>query len=98
MDGSERALVGAVRVDAVHLTGGASDYDALLDLVGDARIVLLGEASHGTHEFARVAAYVGKRPTPTLVTRYLLAVRHPRPERPAHSDSNARASTAIVGG
>ena len=30
---------------------GPGDYDALLDLVGDARFVLLGEASHGTHEF-----------------------------------------------
>ena len=27
------------------------DYDALLQLVGDARFVLLGEASHGTQEF-----------------------------------------------
>jgi erythromycin esterase-like protein len=26
-------------------------YEALLELIGDARIVLLGEASHGTHEF-----------------------------------------------
>jgi erythromycin esterase-like protein len=29
----------------------AQPVDDLLDLVGDARIVLLGEASHGTHEF-----------------------------------------------
>ena len=28
-----------------------NDYDALLERVGDARLVLLGEASHGTHEF-----------------------------------------------
>ncbi len=27
------------------------DHDALLELVGDRRIVLLGEGSHGTHEF-----------------------------------------------
>ena len=33
------------------LTGDAHDYDALLEAIGDARIVLLGEASHGTHEF-----------------------------------------------
>ena len=31
---------------AVPLTGAASDYDALLDLVGSSRFVLLGEASH----------------------------------------------------
>ena len=35
------------------LTGHATDYTELLDLVGDARIVLIGESSHGTHEFYR---------------------------------------------
>ena len=39
---------------AAHpLSGAADDYDPLLDLVGDARLVLLGEGSHGTHEFYR---------------------------------------------
>ena len=33
------------------LTRSAQDYDSLLALIGDARFVLLGEASHGTHEF-----------------------------------------------
>ena len=33
------------------LTGAQNDYDALIDLVGDRRFVLIGEASHGTHEF-----------------------------------------------
>ena len=33
------------------LTGAPADYDPLLALVGNARFVLLGEASHGTHEF-----------------------------------------------
>lgn len=41
----------AVRRAAVPLDGGASDLDPLLDLVGDARFVLLGEASHGTSDF-----------------------------------------------
>jgi erythromycin esterase-like protein len=45
--------VDAIREAAHPLTGGLDDYDPLLDLVGDARIVLLGEASHGTHEFYR---------------------------------------------
>jgi len=29
------------------LTGAPADYDPLLTLIGDARFVLLGEASHG---------------------------------------------------
>ncbi len=33
------------------ITGAQHDYDALVDLVGDRRFVLIGEASHGTHEF-----------------------------------------------
>ena len=57
----ERAVVEAVRLDARPLTGAPSDYDALLAMVGDARIVLLGEASHGTHEFYRERARVTKR-------------------------------------
>src|SRR5437870_10942647 len=43
------------------LTGAATDYTPLLDLIGDARFVLLGEASHGTHEFYRERAEITKR-------------------------------------
>jgi erythromycin esterase-like protein/adenine/guanine phosphoribosyltransferase-like PRPP-binding protein len=53
--------VAAVRHRAVPLTGGAHDYDALLDGIGDARIVLIGEASHGTHEFYRERAFITER-------------------------------------
>jgi erythromycin esterase-like protein len=46
----------------VHpLTGRSDDYDPLLQLIGDARVVLLGEASHGTHEFYRERAYITRR-------------------------------------
>lgn len=41
--------------------GEISDYDPLLDLISDARFVLLGEASHGTHEFYRKRAQITKR-------------------------------------
>jgi erythromycin esterase-like protein len=57
----ERAVIDAVRRHARPLTGAASDYDALLSLVGDARLVLLGEASHGTHEFYRERARITQR-------------------------------------
>jgi erythromycin esterase-like protein len=33
------------------LTGDANDYDPLLHAIGGAHLVLLGEATHGTHEF-----------------------------------------------
>jgi erythromycin esterase-like protein len=46
---------------AEPLAGSPDDYDSLLDLVGDARFVLLGEASHGTHEFYRERALITKR-------------------------------------
>ena len=52
-----RALASAAR----PLTGGSGDYDALLDAVGDARFVLIGEASHGTHEFYNERARITER-------------------------------------
>jgi hypothetical protein len=48
----------AVREAAHPLTGASSDCDPLLELVGDARFVLIGEASHGTHEFYRERAQI----------------------------------------
>jgi erythromycin esterase-like protein len=57
----EGAVHDAVRRAAHPLTGDDRDYDALLALIGDARIVLLGEASHGTHEFYRERARITKR-------------------------------------
>ena len=47
---------------AIHpLEGARADFDPLLDLIGDARFVLLGEASHGTHEFYKARADITKR-------------------------------------
>jgi erythromycin esterase-like protein/predicted phosphoribosyltransferase len=36
---------------AYPLTEAATDYDRLLSRIGDARFVLIGEVSHGTHDF-----------------------------------------------
>src|SRR5512132_531732 len=52
--------------DAVHeaahpLTGEMDDYEPLMKLIGDARLVLIGEASHGTHDFYRERAQITKR-------------------------------------
>jgi erythromycin esterase-like protein len=43
------------------LSGAATDDDGLLELIGDARVVLLGEATHGTHEFYHERAAITKR-------------------------------------
>lgn len=55
------ATVATIRQSAVPLTGGAEDFDPLLELIGDARFVLLGEASHGTDEFYRARAAISRR-------------------------------------
>lgn len=50
-----------VRGAACPLTGSSADYDDLLKFFGDAHFVLLGETSHGTHEFYRERAQITKR-------------------------------------
>lgn len=57
----ESAIPGIVREDAHRLQHRAGDYDPLMELIGDAPIVLLGEASHGTHEFYRARAQITRR-------------------------------------
>jgi erythromycin esterase-like protein len=49
-----------IRDEALPLTG-LADIDGVLPLVGHARFVLLGEATHGTQEFYRVRAEITKR-------------------------------------
>jgi erythromycin esterase-like protein len=43
------------------LTGESRDYDSLVELAGEARFALLGEASHGTHEFYGERARLTRR-------------------------------------
>jgi erythromycin esterase-like protein/predicted phosphoribosyltransferase len=50
-----------VRVGAVVLKDDSKAYDGLIKAIGSARIVLLGEASHGTHEFYRERAFITER-------------------------------------
>jgi erythromycin esterase-like protein len=55
------SAVEAVRQAAQPLAGPDGDYGSLLEMIGDARFVLLGEASHGTHEFYRARAVITRR-------------------------------------
>ena len=55
------SLVDTIRHHAHAVDGGARDHDPLLELVGDARFVLLGEATHGTHEFYAERARITQR-------------------------------------
>lgn len=54
-------LAQAVGRVAHPLPGAASDYDSLMDLIGEARLVLMGEATHGTHEFYEQRAKITQR-------------------------------------
>jgi erythromycin esterase-like protein len=55
------SYVKAIRNGAHVLTGAAHDYDALLDRIGNSKFALIGEASHGTHEFYQQRAEITKR-------------------------------------
>src|SRR5437764_15248145 len=54
-------ITDAVNRAAQPLAGAAVDYDPLISLIGEARFCLLGEATHGTHEFYRERAEITKR-------------------------------------
>src|SRR4051812_1170466 len=56
-----RSLLSTIHTGSHPLRGDASDFDPLLERVRDARLVLIGEASHGTHEFYRVRGEITKR-------------------------------------
>jgi len=58
---SHSDILKAIRQAAHTLTGDAADFDPLLERIGDSRFVLIGEASHGTHEFYRLRAQLTKR-------------------------------------
>lgn len=54
-------LLDVIRNSAAMLGSGDRDYDPLLQMVGDRPFVLLGEASHGTHEFYAMRADITRR-------------------------------------
>jgi len=60
-DVSRETLLQGLRKHLEPLSTGAQQYDGLMALIGRARFALLGEASHGTHEFYRERAEITKR-------------------------------------
>src|SRR2546423_1194563 len=55
------AAIDALRRYAHSLTGSMDDYAPLVDLAAQARFALIGEASHGTHDFYHARAEITKR-------------------------------------
>jgi erythromycin esterase-like protein len=58
---TDAEIAAAIRPAIRELTGATRDLDPLLELIGDARFVLIGEASHGTHEFYSTRARITRR-------------------------------------
>ncbi|HEX8830265.1 MAG TPA: erythromycin esterase family protein, partial [Longimicrobium sp.] len=58
---STAAVVAMIRQAARPITGSERDYDPLLAMIGDARFVLLGDATHGTHEFYAERSRITRR-------------------------------------
>ncbi len=53
--------IGQINRAALPLAFSGGDYGPLLDWIGDRKIVLIGEASHGTHDFYRERALITRR-------------------------------------
>jgi erythromycin esterase-like protein len=83
---TDERLIDPVRRAAYPLTGGKSDYDPMLNLIGEARFVLIGEASHGTHVSNLIK---GKDPLVSVLReprleRAIGVIYRPETERQSH--------------
>ena len=57
----DETLIDAIAETARPLAGAENDFDPILELAGNARVVLIGEATHGTDEFYERRAELTKR-------------------------------------
>lgn len=57
---NEALQIRAIREHARTVKGSRQDYEPLMELIGDSRFVLLGEASHGTHDFYHTRAQIAE--------------------------------------
>jgi erythromycin esterase-like protein len=55
------SILNEINRAAIPLTFAATDYDPLLAWIGNRQLVLIGEASHGTHDFYRERALITRR-------------------------------------
>ena len=55
---NEALQIRAIREHAHAVTDSRRDYEPLMELVGNSRFTLLGEASHGTHDFYHTRAQI----------------------------------------
>jgi erythromycin esterase-like protein len=90
-----------VRREALWFESTADGLAPLVEAIGDARLVLIGEATHGTHDFYRTRAELTK----ALITRKrfnLVAVEADWPDAyrvnrwVCHASSEASAETALL--
>jgi erythromycin esterase-like protein len=58
---AEDALIQGLKRHIRPLPGTPHDHDGLLELIGNSRFALLGEASHGTREFYRERIWITQR-------------------------------------
>jgi erythromycin esterase-like protein len=58
---ADAALAARLQAHAHPLTGDHGDFDEIVEMAGHARYVLLGEASHGTHDFYAARADITRR-------------------------------------
>src|SRR5438270_77888 len=59
--GKTCVLIDAIAETAHPLVDSMEDLEPILELVGDARLVLIGEATHGTHDFYHQRAQLTQR-------------------------------------
>lgn len=60
MNRDEHDIVNTIRSRAIKLKDNG-DLQPLFDKIGDANVVMLGEASHGTHEYYTWRGYISKK-------------------------------------
>src|SRR5882762_10564330 len=61
MERDANLQIRAIRENARSTIGSLYDYDSLVELAGTSRFALLGEASHGTHDFYQTRVQITQR-------------------------------------